>query len=69
MDEKSQNLAFFICYNCDTEIIDDSQQRCPNCGVILHPNDYIKWARSWWGCLLLLIVTPLIIGFIIGYLL
>lgn len=69
MPYNNKTAELCTCYNCDTEIIDSNQQHCPNCGVILYPNDYIKWARSWWGFLCLLILIPLVIGFIYGYLL
>ena len=59
---------YFLCYNCDTEIIDGTQKRCPNCGVILHPNDYVKWSRSWYGFLCLLCTIPLVIAILLVYL-
>ncbi len=60
VDEKDPNLS--LCYNCDTRVNDFSLKHCPNCNIILHPNNYIKWAQSWYIFLCLLCLIPIIIA-------
>ncbi|MFX1411476.1 MAG: hypothetical protein ACFFA6_14085 [Promethearchaeota archaeon] len=54
-----------LCYNCGMEINDQAQKFCPNCHIILNPNDYIKWKKSWYGFLCCLCLLPLLIVFLI----
>ena len=54
-------IQVFLCYSCSTEIIDLTQRRCPNCGVILNPNDYINWRISWLGFLCVMCLIPILI--------
>ncbi|MGQ4874712.1 MAG: hypothetical protein ACP6IY_11645 [Promethearchaeia archaeon] len=61
---KVQNYIF-TCYNCNTEIIDNRQIRCPNCNVILRPNDYVNWSLSWWSFLCCILLIPFLIAFIL----
>ena len=62
--EKNE-FQLFLCYSCSTEIIDRSQRRCPYCGVILNPNDYINWRISWIGFLCVICLIPILITFFI----
>ncbi|MFX0000873.1 MAG: hypothetical protein ACFE9Q_11725 [Candidatus Hodarchaeota archaeon] len=57
------------CYNCGVKIIDRKQKYCPNCQVILNPNAYINWKKSWYGFLCCLCIIPFLIAlFIIFFL-
>jgi len=47
--KRISDVKLFLCYNCGIEIIDRTQKNCPNCHVILNPNDYINWKISWYG--------------------
>ena len=49
------------CYNCETEIVDLQLKSCPNCGIILAPNSYVKWRNSFAVCLCLLCLIPILI--------
>ena len=62
---QKNEFQVFLCYSCSTEIIDLSQRRCPNCGVILNPNDYINWRISWIAFLCVICLIPIIITFIL----
>ncbi len=56
----NQNKAF-RCYNCETEIEDLQLKKCPNCGIILAPNNYVHWRNSFSICLCLLCLIPILI--------
>ena len=62
-----KDIKLFLCYNCGIEIVDNSQKYCPNCNVILNPNDYINWRNSWYGFLCLLCLIPLLITLIVSF--
>lgn len=62
MGKKSFNK---FCYNCQTEIIDNTQKCCPNCGVILEPNSYINWKVSFYGFLCLICLSPILITLLV----
>ena len=49
------------CYNCGIEIATGVSKRCPNCKMILDPNNYIDWRYSFYGFLCVLCLIPLII--------
>ena len=49
------------CYNCGIEIATGILKRCPNCKMILEPNNYINWRNSFYGFLCVLCLIPLII--------
>lgn len=53
-----------LCYNCGIKINDQTKKYCPNCHVILNPNDYIKWKKSWCGFLCCLCLLPFLIAFL-----
>jgi len=63
--KKKNNFDYSKCYNCGIEITDIKQKNCPNCHVILDPNNYIKWARSFYSCLCLILLIPLFITILI----
>jgi len=54
------------CYNCGMEINNVKLKQCPNCGIILDPNHYVKWRNSFIGCICLLCLIPILIIFIIS---
>lgn len=55
----------FTCYYCGAKIIDVNRKRCPNCYVILDPNNYINWRNSFCGFLCLLCLFPIFIVILI----
>ncbi len=63
-DKNSKKLSneISVCYNCGIQINDEKQKYCPNCHVILDPNAYINWKKSWYGFLCCLCIIPLIIA-------
>ena len=54
------------CFNCATKINDVNLKRCPNCGIILDPNHYVKWRNSFFGCVCLLCLIPIFIAIIVS---
>ncbi|MHA1804288.1 MAG: hypothetical protein ACTSU4_07085 [Promethearchaeota archaeon] len=64
---KEEERNFFYCYNCDLQIIDSTQQTCPNCQVLLNPNDAMKWRRSFYCFLCTLCVIPILIAVLITF--
>ncbi|TFF93251.1 MAG: hypothetical protein EU544_06155 [Promethearchaeota archaeon] len=58
MDADSNKMRF--CFNCETEIIDKKQKKCPNCQMILRPNGYVDWASSWYLFISLLCIVPIV---------
>jgi len=66
---KKFNSEINICYNCGVQIVDQKQKYCPNCQVILNPNTYINWKKSWYGFLCCLCVIPVLIAFLIIFIL
>ena len=66
-DTKNQS-KFYHCYNCETEINDINLKQCPNCGIILNPNHYVKWRNSFYSCICLLSLVPILIAIIISIL-
>jgi len=69
IESKKQPLddQLFLCYNCGIEIIDKTQKFCPNCRVILNPNDYINWRMSWYIFMTLLCFLPIVIGILYAF--
>ncbi|MFX0072069.1 MAG: hypothetical protein ACFFAO_13355 [Candidatus Hermodarchaeota archaeon] len=55
-----------LCYNCEADITNINQLHCPKCGIILKPNDYVKWRNSFLGFLCLLCVVPILIAVLIS---
>ncbi|MFW9898169.1 MAG: hypothetical protein ACFFDO_02790 [Candidatus Thorarchaeota archaeon] len=55
-----------LCYYCGIEIKSIALKRCPNCKVILDPNNYINWRNSFFGFLCLLFLIPILIAIIIS---
>ncbi|TFG06754.1 MAG: hypothetical protein EU539_06775 [Promethearchaeota archaeon] len=64
--EKTNEPNF--CYNCNAEIKEINQLNCPNCGMILNPNNHVKWRNSFLGFLCLLLFIPILIAFLIYFL-
>ncbi|MFX1337575.1 MAG: hypothetical protein ACFFDK_03110 [Promethearchaeota archaeon] len=64
--ESKDQIDILQCYNCGTEISDAKLKQCPNCGIILDPNHYVKWRNSFIGCICLLCLIPIIIILIIS---
>lgn len=60
-EQKTSDLNFLTCYNCGTKIMDGAIKLCPNCHIILDPNNYIKWKLSWCGFLCTLCLIPIFI--------
>lgn len=56
----------FKCYNCDEVILNPEQKYCPNCKIILNPND-LKWKYSFMLFLCFLCLTPIIVALIAIY--
>ena len=50
-----------VCEYCGIEIKTGVLKRCPNCKMILDPNNYIDWRYSFYGFLCLLCLIPLLI--------
>ncbi len=57
----------FECYNCNTEINNPTLKQCPNCGIILDPNHYVKWRNSFVGCVGLLCLIPILIVILMSF--
>ncbi len=57
LDEKLQT-----CYNCGNQINNQKKKYCPNCQIILNPNTYINWKKSWYGFLCCLCLTPFLLS-------
>jgi hypothetical protein len=66
-DNKKSSKEPIICYNCGVLIEDHKQKYCPNCQIILNPNAYINWKKSWYGFLCCLCVVPLLIAILINF--
>jgi len=49
------------CYNCGIEITTTLLKRCPSCKIILDPNNYINWRKSFYGFLCFLCLIPILI--------
>ncbi len=60
LESKNKN-EIYQCYNCETEINNIKLKQCPNCGMILDPNRYVKWRNSFSGCVCLLCLIPILI--------
>ena len=54
-----------LCYNCGIKIKYIGLKRCPNCKVILDPNNYINWRYSFLAFLCLLFLVPILIVILI----
>jgi predicted RNA-binding Zn-ribbon protein involved in translation (DUF1610 family) len=67
-DTETQNEnKISYCFNCETKILDNQKKSCPNCGIILNPNSYMKWRYSFLSCLCLLCIIPLLIAIVISF--
>ena len=65
-NSKNAHYEIRICYNCGFQVDDPKQKLCPNCQVILNPNTYINWKKSWYGFLCCLCVFPFLIVFLVN---
>ena len=65
-NSKNLNNKILICYNCGFRVDDQKLKLCPNCQVILNPNAYINWKKSWYGFLCCLCIIPFFIVFIVN---
>ena len=52
------------CFICNYKIVDNKTKYCPNCKVIINPND-LKWRKSFLIFLFLLFLFPAILVIII----
>ncbi|MBD3256301.1 MAG: hypothetical protein GF383_14480 [Candidatus Lokiarchaeota archaeon] len=73
MSQNKNNLPNDIfnsltCYNCGVKITDIDSKKCPNCGILLRPNNYVKWRNSFILFLFFLCLFPLILAVILYYL-
>jgi hypothetical protein len=63
--QKKSNNEIISCYNCGIRITEKNQKKCPNCQLILNPNAYINWKKSWYGFLCCLCIVPFLIALLI----
>jgi len=55
-----------LCYYCGIEIKYATLKRCPNCKMILDPNNYLNWRNSFYVFLCLLCLIPILIAILIS---
>ncbi|MFX1395168.1 MAG: hypothetical protein ACFFAH_16615 [Promethearchaeota archaeon] len=60
------NKNISLCYYCGIEIKYSTLRRCPNCKMILDPNNYINWRNSFYLFLCLLCLIPILIAILIS---
>lgn len=65
--ELKNNHKRFQCFNCESKIYDAKLKQCPNCGIVLDPNHYIKWRISFFSCVCLLCLIPILIAIFISF--
>jgi len=63
--EIKTDVKLSLCYNCGIELKYIGLKRCPNCKVILDPNNYINWRNSFYAFLCLLCLVPVLIAILI----